>query len=857
MKSTDYEFLSFTEKNGSGWEVWRELASTWLHNKDYGVDHTLNAVSRFLDQYLMPRFIIDPVELFETKGQDYNKFLDDFELSDSYRVRQNNEVCNFIDWIIETYYSEPDDNGDPVSMFANPFSKTNSPIRNQETVYNALPYAYIKRLRSSLCPVERGNFVDWQWAIEQSNEFMANGRHLRDWFIVEQGEINLSDPDCVWRKISFSKRRSIRIDGVLKSFNIGDALYVMWSPASAMALYLKLQLPLRTFQVRMLDSGEADTGRYQQGTWDKNTIHRFVEGSEKRPWQKGVFHRIVTPDIGDIMTGLYINTNKTADRNKNEITRGYVIPWQHEDVLYWLEKLRNWQEKYNPILKATSIYDLDYKHFGSSKTATQRSEIGNICFLFRNAAASTSSETAMPITTSYIQRLWLALLAQLEDELFDEKQTLSDGRKINFVDPLNQRRPLFPLHSLRVSLITCYTIDGEIPTPVLSKLLVGHSRLIMTMHYTKVTPVMMAKKMKIAEDKINLQDEESLKTFLANKSIEEIGLTSSYLDIKSIQTVLRVRNPAGWQERAIGVCLAGGNTTPLVENGAVAGCWNGGERLKKANRNQADLHGPVPHGMENCVRCRWFITDIKYIHSLTAHFNNFSYQATEAAKRGADLEAEQNTLLDEEYFCEANGKPFTKYQELHQLDRRIEKQQTEADEYCKDLVACFQIIRKLMKIEEDRTIQDSAEKIVALGSQADISPFFSFIDTTSEFRQLIQLCDDAEIYADLKDELIKTPAISHRSNQLNTMLMKSGYMPLFLQLDDEMQLKAGNAMVNAMLKATKENDRNKAMTILVGYLEAESYLEDIGLLEAGVSAIATKISVNVLRLADFSTNNKL
>ena len=79
MKSTDYEFLWFTEKNGSGWEVWRELASTWLHNKDYGVDHTLNAVSRFLDQYLMPRFIIDPVELFETKGQDYNKFLDDFE----------------------------------------------------------------------------------------------------------------------------------------------------------------------------------------------------------------------------------------------------------------------------------------------------------------------------------------------------------------------------------------------------------------------------------------------------------------------------------------------------------------------------------------------------------------------------------------------------------------------------------------------------------------------------------------------------------------------------------------------------------------------------------------------------------
>ncbi|MBF4286127.1 VPA1269 family protein, partial [Vibrio anguillarum] len=133
----------------------------------------------------------------------------------------------------------------------------------------------------------------------------------------------------------------------------GEHFYVIWSPVRAMALYLKLQLPLRTFQVRMLDSGEADTWRYESGQWIKNDVNDFVEGSEKRPWQKGVFHRIITPDIGDVMTGLYINTNKTADKNKDEITRGYVIPWQHEDVLYWLEKLRNWQQKYNPITEST------------------------------------------------------------------------------------------------------------------------------------------------------------------------------------------------------------------------------------------------------------------------------------------------------------------------------------------------------------------------------------------------------------------------------------------------------------------------------------------------------------------------
>lgn len=856
MKSTDYEFIWFTDKNGSGWETWRELASTWLHSKKYGVDHSKNSLGRFLDEFLVPRFLTEPVEFFETDGLDYDLFLRKLDLSENYRVRQNNEVVSFIDWVIDTYYSQPDDNGELVPMFRNPFKKGRNPVKNQETAYNSLPYTYIKKLRRILCPEARGNFKDWHWAIDQSDSLMTNGRHTRDWFIVDKSDIDESDPDCVWREVIVEKSRSIRVNGALRKFKEGESFFVMWSPVRSMALYMKLELPLRTFQVRMLDSGEADTWRYEKCNWVENQ-NEFAEGNEKRPWQKGVFHRIVTPDIGDVMTGLYINTNKTADRNKDEITRGYVIPWQHEDVIYWLEKLRNWQEKYNPISQPTSIHELDYKHFGSTKTDTQRNEIGNICFLFRNAAAPIEKERRMPITTGYIQTLWTALLHALEEDVYQSKQTLSNGGKIRFIDRLNPRKPLFPLHSLRVSLITCYSIDGEIPTPVLSKLLVGHSRLIMTMHYTKVTPVMMAKKMKVAEGKIAVHEEESLESFLANKSIEEIGLRSAFKDIDSIQTILRVRNPAGWQEKSIGVCLAGGNTSPLVENVVIAGCWNGGEKLKRANRNQADLYGPVPHGCENCIRCRWFITDIRYIHALTAHFNNLSYHASEASKFAAQLESQQSALLDEEYFCEVNGDEFLKYEELHNLDRRIEKQQTEADEYCKDLVACFQVIRQLLSLEKNRIEGDSSEKVVALGSADDISPYFSFLDTESEFRQLIQLCDDAEIYADLRDDLKKTSAIAHRSNQLNVMLMKSGYMPFFLQLDDEIQLLAGNAMINSMLATTGCNEREQAMEVLTSYLETEAYLVDSGVLEQGVKGIESKTGINILRLADFTQSQAL
>lgn len=852
-KSEDLEFNWFTKKYGTGWETWRELASTWVHSKEYGVDHSRVAVSRFLEEYLVPQFISDPIELFQSVTEPYSEFLARLDLSEAYAVRQNNEAHSFIDWLIITYYTEPDDNGDPVPLFQNPLNKASNPAQRQETVYNALPYAYIKRLRKIICPNSRGHFSDWEWAVSCSEAVVSNTRHFRDWILVDPEVINKDDPDCVWQVVSPDKEKTYRINGVLRTCKPGENLYMIWSPVRAMALYLKLELPLRTFQVRMLDSGEADTWRYEAGSWQMNTVHDFAEGTEQRPWQKGVFHRIRTPDIGDVMTGLYINTNKTADRNKDELTRGYVIPWQHEQVLYWLEKLRNWQEKYNPITEPTSIHELEYRHFGAIKTPTQRDEIGNICFLFRNASSSIISERTKPITSGIISSMWALLLAHFEYLLYEEGTTLSDGRRIRFVDGKNPRKALFPLHSLRVSLITCYALEGEIPAPVLSKLLVGHSRLIMTMHYTKITPAVMAQKMMQAEDKIDHNEAVSLKTFLADQSMEQIELQTACRDIQSINTVLRVRNPAGWQERAIGLCMVGGNTSANEGPSSPAGCWNGGDILAKANRNQSSLYGPVPHGFENCIRCRWFITDIRYLNALTAHFNNLSYQITESSRLASELTAEQDALMDEKYFCEVNHRPFTKGAELQALDRRIEKQQIDADEYCKDLIACFQVIRKLVSLEESRSEGEKQQKWVALGSPQDIATHFSFFETDSELRQLIQLCQDAEIYPDFKDEIRQSPVISRRSEYLNRALMQSGYMPVFLPMDAETQLLAGNAMVRAMESETDNSDSVAARNGVANYLDAQEFLIDTGLLDKGIKAIEQETKRPVLKLSDLTS----
>lgn len=47
------------------------------------------------------------------------------------------------------------------------------------------------------------------------------------------------------------------------------------------------------------------------------------------------------------------------------------------------------------------------------------------------------------------------------------------------------------------------------------------------------------------------------------------------------------------------------------------------------------------------------------------------------------------------------------------------------------------------------------------------------------------------------------------------------------------------------------------MTTISSYMDAEAYLQDIGLLEEGVKAIEAKTGINILRLADMSLNSQL
>jgi len=840
--TTDLTLSWITRELGNDWLQWQQYAAEWLASENSGVGKKLEGIRHFII-YLSEKapYAKDVVLLFEghpsghiVSSEEFNAYL--IEKGN----RANNQkyasyVVHLCDFILTHHLWEEDDNGKKVALFSNPFEMIKTVTSNNETVHSPLPYHYIQQLRQILCPYPADisydkkpwtgqNFSVWHWAIE----------HLQfgdlAWVEVDPAVIDPTDPDCISRTREVSRKAG-------KSYQT-ITIHEIWSPVMAMFLFTKLHLPLRSYQVRFLDSGEGDTWRYEQGQWVENTKHAFKYGSIKRPYQKGVFKRIFDSMNESYSTGLYISTNKTADQNKEEVQRGYTIPWEHEELLYWLEKLRNWQEKYNPIDRLTKGTELKTVQLGQAKSKKQLQDMGEFAFLFR------ARNSRYCISKRDVANPWYRLLSKLEEDVFVSGKTLSNGDRLRFVRDYdddyehtegNKTSTEYPLHSLRVTLITCYTMDTNLPLPVISKLLAGHTRLLMTIYYNKITPSVMAQKMKEATASLVEKEPDALRNFLADAEINQIKFKTSFHSdqYNSIETVLANRNPIGWEERATGLCLVGGNSARSEEVATVGGCWNGGPIIRDSSNAASRVYGPVPNGPENCIRCRWHITDASYLPALNSRFNQLSYKAHQAAELAVEIEGKLEAMKDELYLAEEAGEPFMKHSELQVLERRYEKQRVLADEFAKDYIATFNLINRIIEIENQREDDDEGQKIIAVGSADDLNVSMKFIETESELLHLSLLCEDAEFQPDIHDDLRKTPAIAKRTNALSRMMTRKGYQPVFLEMDENAQLIAGNALIRKMAQIANPDDKLEGYRIASNYIEAQEYLMDARLIEAG------------------------
>lgn len=826
LKTTDLDFTHITKLDPE-LEEWRAFAAEWIKEQRRIQDRKRDTLSKFLSSYIhglgLEKY---PVKFLASSYEPPVSFYDHLQVKK--KAEMSNYIVDFLDWVLETHFSAEDDDGHKVNApgFRNPFSKQKAKGGAAESNKTALPSSYIRELREIVCPSTARSFTDWRWAI--ANAF--DGNPAGDWFEVDPSVIDRDDLDCVWRKrIKAVYEYMVNKDKPKSTKVIGEREVVeMWSPVRWVALYIKLELPLRTAQVRWLDSGEADTYFYEgfeidangnpYSNWVENPSP-LVRGSVKHPYQKGVFRRFPDPETGVAMTAMYINTNKTADIDKAEDAKGYVVPWEHPRVLPWLIRLRDWQTKYNPIEAPVPWTCLELRHLGHIKHREILEEMGDACFLFRAAHSRREDDQKnlidrdKPIQSDELFQGWRRLLEELERRV--NARDDGKGQHLFFVKQgarYDSCATEFPLHSLRVSLITAYAIEGGVPLGVLAKCIAGHARIIMTLYYTKAGVRKVTEVMEEAERKLLESEKSQFESFLAEATYKQIEQAAAFNDPAAIQSIMENRSRAGWVVDEKGICPWG-----------CSACDKGHKMIRQGKEKEDVM--PVPgFPQKNCVRCRFFLTGPAFLPGLLDHANWLLAQLNDGSERYIRFEQVVEELQDEMYACTEAERPFTRRADYERYSRHYEQEAEKCNMLGEDLNATVRLIRRSIAILKGRKDDDGKLSLVPVGGMNDIE--FAFGEV-SESHQLAAVCESANFYP----EADPSKAVLRRSQLFDAMLEMNGRAPVFFKLPTELQHQVGNEFIR--LLRVKQGSLKGACDVVEGIRS----LEEVGLLEATTDLI--------------------
>ena len=898
-KDTD-STLAWVRQKYPHLEAWRELAAAWLGVQSGDRVGRLVALSKFFDQYLaspmMPKGYERP-QLCLSRATVMPSFI---ELAGPNLKGHNkgqrakwapiyaNHIHDFLNWVLNTDdYSETDDHGRRVvsSAFVNFVQpESTAGVHNADSsVRQALPYGLIAEARRII--VQGPNFSDWTWAQSLLGaEVGETGKTATDWYEVDPASIDeqaKTDPDFVWRERVLSSK-------VLRT--------EVWSPVRYVALLIKLILPLRTMQVRVLDSGEADTWRYlhpveqavqslaatyrsdaaapsdggrslgssrsDEAQWVLNTSP-LAEGTERSPLAAGVFRRATDTFRGLVHTELYINTNKTNDVGKGGSSKGYAVPWpQGSDYLtdpyYWLTKLRNWQEKYNPVKRRTPWTELKGKGIIGERDIATWSQYTPSCFLFRMPEVKKAPH--LPIKDGHIVTVWGHLLEELQSRLAKLGHTHANGSVIELVKVLKRgngrvdRSTDFPLHGLRVALITALALDGLVPFDIMQRI-VGHSRLLMTLYYFKPGQVHIRRVLEDAAEHLEKKKESSIVDWLLNAEHKDLEkrLASNHMEtvLSALPPHPAQRNAAGWMAMHHGTCLVGGNTSEGEVNDAIGGCYNGGPNIGSPTQ---PTYTVVPGGPKNCVRCRWFVTEPHHMPALMAQFNNHAYHFDLARDEVAEHNRAMTVLQNKRFDAEARGELFTEYAALKQAERLLEAAAKRYSDLAKDLCACWKLIQRCMDILNSGT---SDTGMTALVVSTDLSGVQAAVEEVDgELLQLAQICEDVEAYPDLSPG----KAVLRRSQLLDYALQREGMPTPFMRLTEQQQLQVGNAFMRRLAKSMNQDQPSIGRRAVVDHIESGRRLQDLPGFQEALQSLASpeqpvtmhfsqrKVSANLLPL---------
>jgi hypothetical protein len=613
-----------------------------------------------------------------------------------------------------------------------------------------------------------------EWMVPDTAQTYADLGHLQvfdaDWVEVDPSIVDPDDPDCVFKQ-EHGKTK-------------------MWNPVSWMHTFALASVPARGKQLGYNDSGEGD-----------REIPDVVDG--KIVWVRNTSALAgTTEDQGfikrypDEQIGMHFTSNKTSSDGL-----GYNVAWMPQKLAIWMIRLRKWQAKYNPISRPMPWLEC----VRTDLNETQRKARGANCFLFRDFGGEECAHFA--------HRLKDRLAAAL---FYSQPPSLALAECNGSMSALSGYQSKYTPHSMRVSLITAYVMEFGLPLEVVMKI-AGHSAIVMTIYYVKLNAEGMRQKFSEGEKRAL-----SNQAYMAMQMIEQgrIEEVRSQLITNNEEALLRYMGSSAAGSmlfRDYGFCPFAGTR-----------CEDGGPLIGKTKVRQPVAAGYL--GMQNCLRCRHFVSGPVFIGGLLAIANEISLQASIQFEHIADLESsikEMTKRIDEldveQYVAIKAGRKFNE-SERNWLEMKIRKTRSEsesaskkADLYLCDIQAVSRLINQSQALLNEQASSGAdtnlPQLIVHTGHELHVA-----MEETSRFHQLHEVCENAEIYESASAEL----ALAPRSQMIDKMIAFNNMMPTMYALDKKQQLVIGNQMTNFLLARVKSWDKVDKL------IEGKLLLQDLG-----------------------------
>lgn len=822
--------FSWVEESDPSLTTFAAMAKSWVQSSSAAFSTNVSALNRFFDFLLAmpdldrsPRsFLLRPTEVGD--GGRFEKedvhawfrtwLIKERELSTSKKTLPEyiNRTSMFLDWVLSEHCSIE---GVVAPQFWNPLRREEYQVAaRNETTRSALPSQFVRMLKDIIrAPYTVVGAVP--------DDVRAELLKLKYVSAASDGFTGSVLPDTLKKKIEDAGAHVTYgfewpQQQARESFRFLDPEHGTWvdtwSPVRTYFTLVKLELPLRSFQVVALESSEADDEMYDLARgWVPNPTRVGPARAARSGESRFVLRQMTDQSSLQEYVGLFINTNKTRDQSKGVAERGYEIPWEHREAIRLFTELDAWQRRYNPVTEAvpwTKVPQLEDRY-----TAAQLASRPHACFLFRDPLPE---DPRHPLSSTKLDGYWENLLTELEKRVWASGMRHRNGSRIVFVDgyPNKSKRggmyrvPRYDLHSLRVTMITALAEVG-VPISLLSKFVAGHATIVMTLYYAKFGPAHVTALLNEASLRIEKNEQAQYERFLADASYQDIVASAAINDPIAAE-MAKKHNPGAWVTGDLGICPVG-----------CSRCHEGGESLRR-KAGGSEVYGPVPGGNQNCVRCRFFITGPAFLVGLHAHFNDVGYRLMEKSRRYREIEHKLEALEEERYISEIEARPFLQSQQLSVVSEAFSLEGKELDETVRNWHAtqrligrCFAVMQPAREEMENANAGDPGVSLVLAGTRADLRAAFR---TTSDFDLADAVCQSATFY----ERVDATMPSLRRADIINSMLAANHRKPVFLQLTDEQKLTVGNDMVKLLIARSSYDDT-------LALMEGKKTLEALGM----------------------------